>query len=63
VTGIKVRLLSARDAVRLVYRCWRTSRELGIPFEDVFEMSIATLEAVMWDAEKRRRRQVKEQGG
>lgn len=63
MTSIKIRVLSARDAVRLVWRCWRTSRELGIPFEDVFEMSMATLETEMWDAEKRRRRRVKEQGG
>lgn len=63
MTWIKVRVFAARNAVQLVWRCWRTSRELGIPFEDVFEMSMATLGAVMWDAEKRRRRQMKERGG
>jgi succinate dehydrogenase flavin-adding protein (antitoxin of CptAB toxin-antitoxin module) len=63
VTSAKIRVLSARDAVRLVWRCWRISRELGIPFEDVFEMSMETLEAEMWDEELRRRRRVKERGG
>jgi hypothetical protein len=63
VTTWKIRVLSARDAARLVWRCWRVSRELGMPFDDVWEIQMAVLEAEMWDEEKRRRRAVKERGG
>lgn len=54
MTSLRIRVYSAASAARLVYRCWRVSREMGVPFEDVFEMQMATLEEVMWDEHYRK---------
>jgi hypothetical protein len=59
VTSLSTKILSARDAVRFVWRCCRISRELGIPFDDVYEMQMNTLEEEMREEERARRRQAK----
>ena len=44
---IRDRIFAAREAIKLVWRCWRISREYGIPFEDVFELHIRAIDVTM----------------
>ena len=57
MTTLRIRVSSMREAIRLVRRCRRISKELGIPFDDVFQMEMSVLEAEIRESERAKRRQ------